>query len=106
MDDVTEAEEAVLPVEGREAMLVVGPVVLCSCVTVVLCCVGVAGSDEANKGELPGVEVLLGVDSMLLGASLAVLSIVEGSTSEPSAQVVAHALAAMTHQRERQKRER
>ena len=68
MDDVTEAEETVLPVEGREVVLVVGPVVLCC--WVVLCCVGVAGSDadEVNKGELPGVEVLLGVDSMLLGA--------------------------------------
>lgn len=102
MDDVTEAEETVLPVEGREVMLVVGPVVLCC--WVVLCCVGVAGSDEVNKGELPGVEVLLGVDSMLLGAW--VLSVIEGSTLEPSAQLVARALAAMTHQRKTQKRER
>jgi len=92
VDDVAEAGEAVLPVEGCEVMLVVGPVVLCSCV--VLGCVEVAGSDEVNKGELPGVELLLGVDSMLLGVDSMLLlgapelSIVEGSTSEPSAQLV------------------
>lgn len=111
-DVVTEVGEAVLPVEGPEAMLVVGPVVLC-CRVLVLCCVGVAGWDEVNKGELPGDEVLLvpgvdiivpvlGVDRMLLGAS--VLPIVEGSTSERSAQP--YGLAAITHQRKTQKRER
>lgn len=113
-DVVTEVGEAVLPVEGREAILVVGPVVLCCCV-LVLCRVGVAGWDEVNKGEVPGDEVLLvpgvdiivpvlGVDSMLLGAS--VLPVVEGSTSERSAQLVAYALVAITHQRKTQKMER
>ena len=47
---------------------------------------------------------VLGVDTVLLGAS--VLPIVEGSTLEKSAQLVAHALAAITHQRKTQRRER
>lgn len=102
MDDVAEAGEAEVSVEGREVMLV-GPVVFCPCV--VLGCVEFAGTDEVkdevNKGELP-VELLLGADSTLLGATE--LPIVEGSTSEPSTRLFAHALAAMTHQSRRQTR--
>jgi len=92
VDDVAEAGEAVVPVEGREVMLVVGPVVFCPCVE--LGCVEFAGTDEVkdevNKGELPGVELLLGADSVLLGADSTLLGaselpIVEGST-EPETE--------------------